>query len=919
MEAVTEALLNVVAKLGDLLVGEYNLQKGIKGDIGFLQSELKSMHGTLEKVSNTPIDELDIQDKIWATELRELSYDIEENIDTFMVRVNGNEQANLNVIKKFIDRSVGLFRKVKIHYELATEVRDIKSRVEQVAKRHRRYEISGAVAKRVKIDPRLLTRYTEVAELVGIDETRDELIKTLEEENEVSMQQHGKIVSIVGFGGLGKTTLANAVYEKIRAQFDCCAFVSVSQTPDSKKVFKSLLNNLGKNTEEEALNEELLIRVLREFLQGKRYFVVIDDIWDILVWKMIKCALPDNDVGYTIIITTRKSDVAELAGVAYKLRPLSLKNSRKLLYRRIYGNKNKDNSEEEEKCPNAELAEVSDKILNKCAGVPLAIITLASLLACKARNKMEWYEVYNSIGTGLENNLDVENMRKILAFSYYDLPCNLRTCLLYLSIFPEDFKIDKDQLIGMWVAEGFVQCVKQRKCLFELGESYFNELVNRSMIQPIHDSFSDMIYSCRIHDMVLDLIRSLSSEENFVTILNDRDQASPPNTVRRLALHNDKERHVMAQATRSLQHARSLVVFPSIASQVPALGSCRVLRVLELKGCNVSQANSLKGLGNLYHLRYLGLCSTRISQLPEEIGNLQFLQTLNICNNNISILPSSVIQLRNLMCLYIDETTRVPNGIGNLSCLEQMFTLAIDGSTINIIEELGKLIELRLLHIKLDKWNGKLLECLCKLQKIQELVITADPGQRSIGGLDFWVVPRHLRALRTIYTCWFPMLPAWVNPSLLLDLTSLSIAVRELHQADLQILGRLPALRSLGLEVDNKNLIVFEAFVVGAGWFPCLVCCYLRRFVWPMIFEQGAMPRLRDIRFFSSYVMRESGVACSGGGLNLGLGNLPSLERVDAYLLSEGASKEKAEKAGAAMRHAAEMHPNNPRHDITVV
>jgi hypothetical protein len=79
---------------------------------------------------------------------------------------------------------------------------------------------------------------------------------------------------------------------------------------------------------------------------------------------------------------------------------------------------------------------------------------------------MEWYEVYNSIGNGLENNLDVDNMRKILSFSYYELPCQLRTCLLYLSMFPKDFQIDKNRLIRMWVAEGFTQCEKQGKSLF---------------------------------------------------------------------------------------------------------------------------------------------------------------------------------------------------------------------------------------------------------------------------------------------------------------------------------------------------------------------------------------------------------------------------------------------------------------------
>jgi len=243
-----------------------------------------------------------------------------------------------------------------------------------------------------------------------------------------------------------------------------------------------------------------------------RYFIVVDDIWDISIWKMIRCALPDNDVGYTIVTTTRISDVAEQAGGAYKLKPLSSNNSRKLFFRRIFGNENKDNNDEIEKCPDDELAEVSERILKKCVGVPLAIITMASLLVCKARNKLEWYEVYNSIGTGMKNNMDVQNMRKILSFSYYELPCHLRTCLLYFSMFPEDFEIDKDRLIRMWIAEGFIQYEKQGKSLFELGEFYFNELINRSMIQPIHNSVTGMLHNCRIHDMVLDLIRSLSSE-----------------------------------------------------------------------------------------------------------------------------------------------------------------------------------------------------------------------------------------------------------------------------------------------------------------------------------------------------------------------------------------------------------------------
>ncbi|XP_004979892.1 putative disease resistance RPP13-like protein 3 isoform X2 [Setaria italica] len=814
MEVVTGALSSVITKLGDLLVGEYKLQKGVKGEIRFLQAELESMKGALEEVSNTPADQLHIQDKIWAKDLRELSYDIEDNIDTFMVRGEGNEQAKLRGIKKFIDRSVGLFRKAKVRHGIATEIRDIKSRVEEVAKRHDRYKLSNSnVAKHVTIDPRLLYQYDKVTELVGIEEARDEIIRILMEGNEVSKQQD-KIISIVGFGGLGKTTLADVVYKKLRAQFECAAFVSVSQTPDLEELLKRMFCQL---VGRESNKSSDVARELREFLENKRYFIVIDDIWNISDWKMIKRALPGDNVGNKIITTTRILNIAEQVGGAYNLQPISLNNSRTLFFRRIFGNGNKDNNENIVKCPDDELAEVSDRILKKCAGVPLAIITMASLLACKARDKMEWYEVCNSVGTGLENNLDVENMRKILSFSYYELPCHLRACLLYLSMFPEDYEIDKDRLIRMWIGEGFIQCEKVGKSLFELGESYFNELINRSMIQPIHDSSDDMISRCRVHDMVLDFIRSLSSEENFVTVLSNIGGTSPSNMIRRLSLQNSQESHMMAQTTWSLQHARSVVVFPASVSLVPPLAHCRVLHVLDLEECNLSQANSnLKYLGNLHHLRYLGLCKTGISQLPEEIENLQFLQTLDVRGTEIFKLTSSVVQLRKLMCLYIDWSTRVPNGIGNLTCLEQLSWLRIDDYTRNIIEELGQLTELRQLSIELDERNDKLLECLCKLQKMQELDIRVYPSQRGTGGLDAWVTPRHLRVLRTAGSCWFSTLPAWVNSSL----QSLEIAVRELHQVDLEILGRLPALRRLQLEVDNHNLGILAGFVVGAEELP---------------------------------------------------------------------------------------------------
>ncbi|TVU23957.1 hypothetical protein EJB05_26348, partial [Eragrostis curvula] len=894
-----EVLTRLLPKLAELLVGEYNLQKEVKGGIKFLQAELEHMKAALEKISSTPADQLDKQDKIWARDVRELSYDIEDKVDTFMVRCKGGKRGKHHGFKKVVDRSLDLLMQPKIRHKIATHIRDIKSRVKEVSERRDRYKIDGHIANHASatIDPRLRGQYKMARELVGIDEARDELIRILIEGDDVAMQQ-GKIISIVGFGGLGKTTLANAVYEKISAQFEYRAFVSVSQTPDMRKLLKHILSDLtGKEINNETLDEGRLIRELRKFLLEKRYFIVVDDIWDILVWETIRCALPHNDTGYRIIATTRNVKVAEQAGGAYNMKPLSTDNSRILLNNRVYGNNNA------EKGPDEELAEITDKILKKCAGVPLAIITIASLLATKRRNKMDWYEVYNSIGTGVENSLDVENMRKILSYSYYDMPPLLRTCLLYLSVLPEDCKIEKDRLIRLWIAEGFIQYEDKRKSLFQIGESYLNELINRSMVQPVYNLLGIDIMWCRLHDMVLDLVRSLSSEENFVTILSDTKDTSALAKARRLSLQSREADNARTWGTRSMPHVRSAVAFSSAINQIPALQSFKVLRVLDLQYCDLSHGYSLKCLGSLFHLRYLNLNNTRIDQLPKEVENLQFLETLDIKYNNISHLQLNNAQFKHLLCLLVDVDTIVSNGIWSLKSLEEVSCLCIDDELMDHIEELGLLTELRVLHMSLhtDKWNNKMVESLSKLRKIQTLSISYAGGQRNVGGLDAWVAPGHLRYLYTRCGCWLSRLPAWMNNlSHLADLCQLSIAVRELQEKDLNVLGRLPALTFLDLLVDHESLGIRERFVVGAGSFPCLIFCALKGFIVPVVFQNGAAPRLT--RFDFDFLVREvREIAGSDGGFDLVLQNLPSLQRVYVWSQSGGASKEEIEEAKAAI------------------
>jgi len=279
-----------------------------------------------------------------------------------------------------------------------------------------RYKVGGITPAKISVDPRITSLYTETADLVGIDEAREELITRLTKGHDMSTQQ--RIVSIVGFGGLGKTTLAKAVYEKLKGKFDCNAFVPVGRNPDLKKVFKDISIDLNSYVNLEILDERQLINKLREFLENKRYLIVIDDVWETQSWGIIKLALVENNKGSRVVITTRTHEVAREASEVYELQPLSKENSRKLFFARIFGGESKISDPQLD-------ADVLDKILRKCDGIPLAPITMASLLVGKPRE--EWSEVHRSIGFGRgKENQQVENTMKILSFSYYDLPPHLK-------------------------------------------------------------------------------------------------------------------------------------------------------------------------------------------------------------------------------------------------------------------------------------------------------------------------------------------------------------------------------------------------------------------------------------------------------------------------------------------------------------
>lgn len=265
------AMGSLLWKLGALLSDEYKLLSSVKVDMMFLKAELEVMHTFLKKMSE--LEDPDEQSRCWMKEVRELSYDIEDNIDNFMFSLGYESNSKPRGLKGFVGRCLNLFTDAKTRHWIAKKIQHLKCQVVEASNRRGRYRVDDAVPRlsRTSIDPRLPALYIETTRLVGVDGPRDKLTKLLTEREDTMTELN--VVSIVGFGGLGKTTLAIEVYRKLEGQFDYRAFVSVSQKPDIKKILSHILcqyscRERGSN---EAWDEQQLINTIRQFLKDKRY------------------------------------------------------------------------------------------------------------------------------------------------------------------------------------------------------------------------------------------------------------------------------------------------------------------------------------------------------------------------------------------------------------------------------------------------------------------------------------------------------------------------------------------------------------------------------------------------------------------------------------------------------------------------
>ncbi|GMP78478.1 hypothetical protein CsSME_00034398 [Camellia sinensis var. sinensis] len=379
------AVSSVIQYLGSLLAHKVELLKGVRKEIDTIKSELEYIQCFL-KDAESKAETGTEGAKIWVKEVRGIAYQIEDVIDEYILLHLAKQQPRrFSFIIRYFHKVTHLITRLKQRHEIASQIQDIKTKIREIKERADRYKFSSSAPEQSRgtkddnwHDPRLASLYPVKDEVVGIECATDELIKELLEE-----ESHREVISVVGMAGVGKTTLANKVYNshQVDAHFDCRAWFSISQSYKPDELLKTMIKKLSEKQVPldkgiDSMDQKSLIDKLREYLKEKRYVIVFDDVWKTDFWEFIRCALPENSKGSRVIITTRNEKVAAASSVepsmknVHKLQPLSQEEAWKLFCKKAFRGH----------CP-PELEEVSHEIVRKCEGLPLAIVAIGGLLS----------------------------------------------------------------------------------------------------------------------------------------------------------------------------------------------------------------------------------------------------------------------------------------------------------------------------------------------------------------------------------------------------------------------------------------------------------------------------------------------------------------------------------------------------------
>ncbi|CAM0878140.1 unnamed protein product [Alopecurus aequalis] len=841
----------VVAKLHNMVEEGNKLRADLKKHLADIKLDMELM----EKVVNRY--EKSREHREWIIQVQEIAYDTEDCIDIF------KEKLACEATEWWLRRTIQETKTRGNRTRFARELKALKVRVAEANDRRQTYIISTNTAPSARSSEPGSSRfnfYTREDELVGIKKPKAELLELLREEG-----QPRRVISVVGPRGIGKTTLARVIYDDpaLVDKFPCRAWVVASRYKDVDELLAEIVDQLRlKVSCSDGGNHSTDLQA------EKRYLVIIDDL-QTYMWDDIESSFLDKDTCGTIIVTTCMQSIAKTCtkgGFVYRMQPLSEDESKELLLRRVYGGVKEK--------PPPHFEDGSKSILQKCDGLPLGIVHIAHYLRDQGSERITrdiCTDVCGKLGSHMQGTDALARIKQVLIHSYDNLPSrDLKTCLLSVSIYPKDKPIRTKSLVRRWLAEGFVMRDVSRKDE-EVACKHLHKLIDRSIIQPVDISNNDGVKTCRLHDIMLDLIVQKSASDNFITLVQNGEviprTKSDHAAVRRLSLHKLNEDGGKEVMGIDISRTRSLTIFEHDGQTLVDFRKCKLLRVLDLENCAQLSKKDLESICKLLQLKYLSLRGTHVSKLPKKISKLHHLETLDLRGTEVDILPNEVLSLPLLTHLF-----------GKFKLLQEVGRGTKKGSIQNLIPGESQLQTFA--GFMMDE-NRSFQQIMLKMKKLRKIKIWAESTQSSettkllVSSLEEHFISNNpLHALSVDFgdhyidfvdsfdeRCTLTSiklhgklrrLPSFGTDTSLRNLLKLRLLSTGLECDALSTLQNLRLLVYLKL-VENDDIFGKGSFSVQEGGFPSLQRLFIKTRKLPqMSIAQGAMKNLYSLQLICS-------------------------------------------------------------------